>query len=388
MNQRFGFKGNVAIMASNCAGMLDLVALPLWIGVLVAAYHYDSQQAGALVSLFLIGAVCASLSIAPRFKQLNHKMVTTAGYFSAGICFFIASQTSDFLYLAILHLIAGACASSALSMTHGTIARGANPHKLYAMSGFASGLLGLAFMAVTPNIIQLKGGHSLFIIFGGVMTLAALICALTFPRVNFDQQDLNKNKTQSQDKIPANVWYGMIGISLMVVTQSMTFSFMERVGHERGFGAKEITFILVCLSLFNLFATVMAGISEKHISTRLVLFLGPIIQVVLANIIMNSTALPLFAAASIVFVSLIMFTHTFVFGLLAKLDTSGRALAATPAVLMIGAAIGPVLGGTIVKLTGYHGIGIAALCFGCISVFCFMRVFRHAPLVVNAEPTV
>ncbi|CAD5274239.1 putative MFS family arabinose efflux permease [Alteromonas sp. 38] len=388
MSQRFGLKGNVAIMASNCAGMLDLVALPLWIGVLVAAYHYDAQQAGALVTLFLIGAVCASLSIAPRFKKMNHKLVTTVGYLSAGVCFFIASQTSGFLHLAILHLIAGACASSALSMTHGTVARAENPHRLYAMTGFASGLLGLAFMAVTPNIIQLKGGHSLFIIFAGVMVLAALICALAFPRVNFDKQELEKSETVTHKKIPTNVWYGMIGISLMVVTQAMTFSFMERVANERGFSAQEITFILVALSLFNLFATVMAGISEKRISTRLVLFLGPVIQVILANIIMNSSSLVLFGAASIVFVSLIMFTHTFVFGLLAKLDTSGRALAATPAVLMIGAAIGPVLGGTIVKLAGYHGIGIAALCFGSLSVFCFMRVFHQAPLMVKSEPTV
>ncbi|WCN09427.1 MFS transporter [Marinomonas mediterranea] len=388
MSQRFGLKGNVALMASNCAGMLDLVALPLWIGVLVAAYHYDSQQAGALVTLFLIGAVCASLSIAPRFKQLNHRLVTSIGYLAAGGCFFIASQTDSFIYLAILHVIAGACASSALSMTHGTIARGENPHRLYAMTGFASGVLGIAFMAVAPTIIDQYGGHTLFIIFGGILTLAALICAFAFPRIKFDQQDLNITQKAPRRKIPANVWYGMIGISVMVVTQAMTFSFMERVARERGFNAQEITVILVGLSLFNLFATVMAGISEKRISTRLVLFLGPIIQVTLANIIMNSSSLPLFGAASIVFVSLIMFTHIFVFGLLAKLDTSGRALAATPAVLMIGAAVGPVLGGTIVKIAGYHGIGIAAVVFGCISVFCFMRIFQSAPLVIKPEQTV
>ena len=54
MNRSFGFKGNAALMVSHCAGMLDLVALPLWIGVLVASYQFDSQQSVGLFTLFLI----------------------------------------------------------------------------------------------------------------------------------------------------------------------------------------------------------------------------------------------------------------------------------------------------------------------------------------------
>jgi hypothetical protein len=47
--------------------------------------------------------------------------------------------------------------------------------------------------------------------------------------------------------------------------------------------------------------------------------------------------------AASVFAAVMIFTHTFAFGLLARLDLSGRAMAATPAMLMIGAAIGPIL---------------------------------------------
>ena len=72
-----------------------------------------------------------------------------------------------------------------------------------------------------------------------------------------------------------------------------------------------------------------------------------------------------------------IFTHTFAFGVLSKLDPSSRALAATPAMLMVGAAIGPILGGTLVQAFGYGGLGVAALVIAIFAVGLFSRV--HAP---------
>ena len=53
--------------------------------------------------------------------------------------------------------------------------------------------------------------------------------------------------------------------------------------------------------------------------------------------------------------------------------------------LMIGAAVGPILGGTIIKFVGYQGIGIAALVFGTISLVCFIRVFQRRSDAIQSE---
>jgi hypothetical protein len=37
--------GRAVLMTSHCAGMVDMVALPLWVGTLVTAYGLDPQQA-------------------------------------------------------------------------------------------------------------------------------------------------------------------------------------------------------------------------------------------------------------------------------------------------------------------------------------------------------
>tara|TARA_R110001606_G_scaffold323656_1_gene470445 strand:+ start:704 stop:1867 length:1164 start_codon:yes stop_codon:yes gene_type:complete len=387
MSHRFGFKGNLALMVSHCAGMLDLVALPLWVGILVASYHFDSQQAGGLVTLFLIGAVCASILIAPLFKKLNRRMISAFGFLVSGLSFFAASQTNDYVQLALLHVVAGVCSSAALSMAHGTFARAENPHRLFAIAGFTLGIMGFIFMGATPNITKVAGGHSLFIIFGGIMTLAALVCAVAFPSLVLDHEE-NVNDKLVVSKIPSSVWYGIVGISLMAVTQAMNFSFMERVGHERGFSTDSITIVLVAMAFINIVAAALAGIFEKRISARVVLFAGPILQIILSNVMMNASGFVFYAASAACFVSLVIFTHTFLFGLLARLDTSGRAMAATPAMMMSGAAIGPILGGTIIKFVGYQGIGIAALVFGLITLFCFMRIFHSDSVAVKTDVVV
>ena len=51
------WRGRIALMVAHCAGMVDLVALPVWVGALIAQYGFSPQQAGGLATLFLLGAV-------------------------------------------------------------------------------------------------------------------------------------------------------------------------------------------------------------------------------------------------------------------------------------------------------------------------------------------
>ena len=77
-------RGRAALMAGHCAGMVDLVALPVWVGTLISAYRFDPQQAGLMATLFLAGAVLASLLLAPRFNRLNGRLVATLGFGAVG----------------------------------------------------------------------------------------------------------------------------------------------------------------------------------------------------------------------------------------------------------------------------------------------------------------
>ena len=89
---------------------------------------------------------------------------------------------------------------------------------------------------------------------------------------------------------------------------------------------------------------------------------------------MTSRLFEPYAFAAAFLAAVMIFTHTFAFGLLARLDSSGRALTGTPAMLMIGSAVGPFLGGTLVNSFGYESLAVAAACLAAIAVTCFARL--------------
>jgi predicted MFS family arabinose efflux permease len=100
-----------------------------------------------------------------------------------------------------------------------------------------------------------------------------------------------------------------------------------------------------------------------------------VLQATLATILVFSSGFLPYAFSGIFFVAVIIVTHTFVFGWLASNDASGRAVALTPAMLMSGAAIGPLLGGLLVAGYGIPSLGIVALVIAVIAFTCYRLAF-------------
>ena len=373
--------GRIALMVGHCAGMVDLVALPVWVGTLISSYGFDPQQAGGLATLFLVGAVLASLFLAPRFNRLNRRLVATGGFAVSALSFGVASLQTGFVAMAACHAIAGLAAGSALSVTHGTIGRAANPHRLFAIVGLALGVFAIVFLGTTPNLVAALGGAALFRVFAVVMAVAAIISVLLFPvpdRAEGADFDI------AHPKLSGAAWAGVIGISLMALNQAMVFSFFERIGADRGYGVETVTAILIALGFMNLVPAPLAAFLETKLDAHKVVLAGPAVQAVLALLITAVAVFPAYAGAGAVFVSIMIFTHTFAFGLLSRLDSSGRALAATPAMLMVGAAIGPILGGTLVKFSGYPAIGVAVVIVAVLAIASFSRA--RVPVAILARP--
>jgi predicted MFS family arabinose efflux permease len=365
-------RGRVALMFAHCAGMVDLVALSVWVGALVSYYGFDPQQAGGLPTLFLTGAVLASLIVAPRIQRVRGRWVAGIGFGISALAFWMAAGTTGYTQLAVLHGVAGLATGAALSVTHGTIARSANPHRLFAVVGIAMGVFAVIFLAGMPQLIAAQGGPALFLAFAGVMALGAVAASVAFPSLEPGTSGVLPASKPTQ--LPKVIWFGVVGISCMTLVQAMIFSFLEGVGTHRGFERASINGVLIALGLVNMLPAALAALLQKRLSARKVLLVGPVVQLALAAAIMVSPLFGPYAVGAAFLAAVMIFTHTFAFGLLARLDESGRALTGTPAMLMVGAAIGPFLGGTLVKSFGYEALAVAAACLAVIAVICFARL--------------
>jgi predicted MFS family arabinose efflux permease len=379
-------RGRIALMIAHCAGMVDLVALSVWVGALIAHYGFDPQQAGGLPTLFLAGAVLASVVLAPRIQRLRGRWVAGVGFAISALAFWAAAGTTGYTQLAVLHGVAGVAAGAALSVTHGTIARSANPHRLFAIVGIALGVFAVIFLAATPQLIAARGGAALFLAFAGVMSLGAVAALLAFPASDGAAGTVQRAATSGP--LPKVVWFGIIGIACMTLVQAMTFSFLEGVGIQRGFDRAAINGVLIALGLVNLLPAALAALLQKRLSARKVLLVGPVLQLALATAIMVSPQFAPYAFGAAFLAAVMIFTHTFAFGLLARLDGSGRALTGTPAMLMVGSAIGPFLGGTLVKSFGYGAVAVAAACLAVVAVTCFARLPAAESTLAISDPSI
>lgn len=370
-------RGIFALMSAHCAGMVDLVALPIWIGTLVANYHFNFQKSGALVTLFLFGAMLSSLIFAPLFNRFNPKTFVVIGFISACIAFFLAAQNTHYILLAILHLIGGFSAGTALSFTHGTMGRSQNPHRIFGFAGMALGIFAIVFLVSSLNLIKVFGGNTLFLILAVVMAAAALFAFLFYPKIDQSKSVQVQTHSSAVPKLPKYIWLCIFGISLLAMTNAMNVSFYERIGVERGFSQDAIATTLIIYGIVSIFPAPIAALMQKHFNPMLVLCIGPIFQGICSIILTSTHNYWLYTIAGSCMVFTILFTHTFAFGLLAQLDPSGRAVAGTPAMLMFGAAIGPILGGSLVQFISFEAIGYMAciLVAGQLILFNFVRFF-------------
>lgn len=368
-----------ALAVAHCAGLVDLVAMPLWVGVLVSHHRFDPQQAGLLVTLFLLGCVAASLVLAPRFARMRDaRLWATAGFAVAAVGFAALGLLSNWFVMAALHVVAGLAVGVALTMTHGTQARSNNPHRVFAVCSAALGLWALLFLGMMPQVVSAFGGPSLFLVIAGVMGLASLCSAALFPTHAPASSEAVKGTvgTERSAGISRAVWGGVMGLALMALAQSMSFSFLERAGSDFGFTSSAIAGVLVTLGFVNLTPAALAGLLQKHLNPRSVMLACPAAQALLVVLIFVPGSYPYYAVGAAFLVFTVIFAHVFAFGVLAQLDPSGRVLASTPAVMMSGAALGPLVAGTLVKFTGYAGIGFSAIVVASLAITAFSRMPR------------
>jgi len=378
--QRPAGRQSPLLAVAHVAGMIDMVALPLWVGTLMQYYGYSAPQAGLTVTAFLVSVAVCSIWLAPRFRGLPSWARAYLGFVVAAGAFFLASQSTvgpgGMRTLLGLHIVAGLGTGFSLSLTHGSIGRSQNPHRLFAMANVALGLFAIVFLAGMPKLVTHLGPNTLFMAFGAVMCVGAMASIVS---LEMDRAKAEPLPLQSV-RLPASVWLLSAVVICLTLNQSLMFSFLERIGVARGFSPEQVQGVLIALGLVNLLPGLLATALQHRLSARWVGLIGPLVQATLALAISQSVSFPSYAAAGALYVAVVIFTHIFLFGLLARLDVSGRMVAATPAMMMLGSCTGPAIAGLVVNRVGYEGLGYVACGVSALALLAMARAcwqLRH-----------
>jgi predicted MFS family arabinose efflux permease len=256
-------------------------------------------------------------------------------------------------------------------MAHGAMGRAPNPHRLLALGGLVLGIFSVIFYMVVPSLIATAGRTSLFEVMGGMMACVA-VASIAYPEVRGHDQAAVRSASPPTSLMA--LWPLILGGACLALNQSIMFSFLERVGAGRGFGRDAVNGLFAAIGIVNLFPSAVAGLLQKRLPPIAVAVAAMIAQAGLAFTIAVSTTFAPYAIASAVYTSVIIFTHPFLFGLTAHLDPSGRTNALTPAMMMIGSALGPAVAGTVAQHLGFDGLGLAVGAFAAIGLSSFLML--------------
>jgi predicted MFS family arabinose efflux permease len=376
-----GLRSRTALVLGHCAGMIDVVALPVWVGiVLIRHYGLDPQNAGALATAFLGAAVVSSLLIAPRIDRIRGTIATPAGFVVAAAAFFGMALTRNYAVLIMLHVTGGLAVGCALSLTHSAIGASRSPHRLIATGFTVLSVLSVGFLGGVPRAIAAFGGQVAFLVLAGIMLTAAFAALLGFPDRRTPAS--HDSGPRERARLSRGVWFAMVGTSLLTVSHSMMLSFLEPIGLAHGFSSDQVMKVLLGVGLVNMLPGLLAALFERKVSTRAVMVAGPVLQGILGLTLTQSTLFGAYAFASVIFPTVMIFTHTFIFAFLARNDPSTRAVAATPVMAMTGSAIGPILGGTVAHHFGYGSIGWTIIVAAAVSAICFWQAGRRTESVL------
>jgi predicted MFS family arabinose efflux permease len=372
--------GILALVLCNVGGMVDFVALPLWVGSLMQSRGLNAQQAGMLVTLYILGVLGGSLMVSPRLNSLNGRLTASIGFLVAALALLSIIATQSLTAMSILHGIAGLGVGWGLSATHGAIARSQNPHRVFGLGGLGTAIFAIVFFATVPHALAVHGINALFLVLAGLLGISTLAAAAAFPHAGaVETKGPDVNAATISPSVRA---LAFMGVACLTTTQAMVFGFIERAGVAHGFGADKIGLMLLVSGFVNLSAPVVAAVLQRRLSSRLVsIGVLPLHGLCGALAMLAPTYLP-YAIFATLMVWLVVFGHNFIFSLIAALDPSGRTAASTPAMLMVGSAIGPVAGGTLVDLFGYGSLAVASGVLALMGCCCFLIVSGLKPAVV------
>ena len=294
MSEKNNLGGAVVLCVNHLAGFVDLVILPIWVGVLVQYYKNSPQQAGAIVSLFLVGQVIASLILSTRFDRINKRYLFAAmGYVLAAVCMFFMVQTTTFTAMALLHCIAGLSVGIGLSVTDGTIGHSENPHRLFAIASLSLGVFAILFYVLVNPIIIKQGGYVLFYFISILMFVSFLGSLFSFPNYEKTKRKLAYEAMVDKSngkhaKIPTMVWWVIAGLMGMAMITAMASSYYERFGIASGYSPEKVNMILLINGIILLTPSICAAILQKYIKVRTVAAVGILFQALVVILIYTS----------------------------------------------------------------------------------------------------
>jgi predicted MFS family arabinose efflux permease len=342
------------VVAALGVGLLGFNALPVAVGALVDGAGLDEGRAGWIASLELAGMALSALVLAPRIPALSLRSVALG---SAGVALAahgVSVLADGFAPLASARFVAGLAEGAIVATGNALIASSRDPDRFAARVEILGGIAAAALLVALPAVAAAHAQRGVFTVMAGVV-IAILPLLAWIPR-----------RASAPHRAAAGGLRGRLGRRALPVLlagflltsgESAIWAFLERIGVRAGVGPTSMGLLLGTSTLVGLLGAGLAAWLGTRLGRRLPFVLGIVAQALACWFVAHSTTPGPYVAATLGYALAFFFVQPYLVGTAAFLDPQGRVVAAYAGVVLIGAGVGPGLGGVLVEWHSYPALG-------------------------------
>jgi predicted MFS family arabinose efflux permease len=359
-------------IGSQLIATTSLFLMPVLISTLQLKAGMPQGVAGLLLSMELVASAFTTILITACFRGNSPRGWALFGGFLAiaGTGLTLVSPSPPMLFST--RLVAGIGAGIVGAQATRVLSRGIERDKLISIVTIASILNAAIWLAVLPYLIDRIGYRAPYL----CLLLIALVGAYLLRRLPSLPDRPGSGECAAQSQFSSAAVFTVVAIFLTQLGQGAFWTLEEAFGSRAGFSDHAIGVLLSAVTLLLL----LGGVASAWITNRLgrfsSLFLLVAINAISILLISTITVHWIFIAANVLQSVTNLSSVICQLGLAASIDRTGRVVAASTSLVMLGNGLGPSVSAYLSGALGasYIGIVVLALNVLALTLYCAVRL--------------
>ena len=356
--------------ACNSTGLSVALSIPLWIPDFPARVGLGPWSGGAAATTELAAATLANILWSAFVPRYPPRWVAAALALILALAQQAAASSLPMAAFGGL-AVAGLGAGSLLAIFNKQVAHTDTPHRGFAILAFLHVVFQVLFFVAAPRL-QARYGPNILFNFLSVVDLIGCFLTVFLPRGR--RFSASAAIIRPTGGISVLGLLGLIGLAVLLMGHEALSAYLVRLGQPLNLTRLQVGSIFALASAVGLGGTVLAGIlPAKAGYARLIV--AAILGVALLDASMSVVRSPvLFAAAFVMIQTFLVFSAPRIFSYLAVLDRTGRTAGMSPASLLVGSALGPILASAVGAPRVIEWVPLAACASSAISLLIFVLI--------------
>jgi predicted MFS family arabinose efflux permease len=354
-------------------GNTGIYLIPLLIGAMVADRGFTDQQAGLVASADLAGYAVMTFVTAMFLIHRNWRRMALVGVSIMFVANVATMFVSAALAFAATRFLSGLGAGILAAIATVSLGQSDKPDRNYGLLFAASLLFGTAGLWGLPLLLDRVGLN------GAYAVIALLAVVVGFVSVSLPPGGIRREPAAGS-AAPQRNWVlaglVLVSITLFWAQQNALYAYMERIGSAAGLSLQFIGFTLGLANLTGFVGASLVAWLGTRFGRLLPLVLSTGIQLaclwVLSGVVGSSAYLVAIATVSLAW----NIINPIQIGILAGVDSSGRALGLASTVIGIGLAAGPALGAAMLHGKDYSSVLALVAILAVLSIVLVLPAMR------------